>query len=435
MPAPEQDLAARHPTPATRADTRVAVAVATICRLCGSSALAPVWNFGETPLANAYLTAAQIGEPEFSAPLEVARCQACHLLQLRHAVSPDILFRDYLYVSSTSPRFIAHFAAYADRLVERFHLGEQSLVADIGSNDGILLKPLQARGVRVLGVEPAQRIAAGANAAGIPTVAEFFTPSLAARLRAEHGPASVITANNVFAHTPDLHGFVDAVRAWLKDDGIYVFEVQYLGDLLEKNLFDIVYHEHLCYYHATPLVSYFAARGLAVFDIERVPAHGGSLRVFVQRAGGPHARADRLGALLAEEDRAGLNRADPYHAFAVRIARNKAALNRLLSGLRRAGKRVVGYGAPAKATTLCYAFGLGAETLAYIVDDDRVFKQGRFMPGTHIPIVPADRLYQDHPDYCLILAWNFAEPIREQHRRFTEQGGRFIVPVPEPRVV
>lgn len=432
MPDP---LAGPNAAPTTGTAPRVAVEIATQCRLCGSGALEAVWDFGATPLANAYRTADQLAEPEFTAPLEVTRCAACHLLQLRHAVAPEVLFRDYLYVSSTSPRFVAHFEDYAATLAERFHLGPEALVADIGSNDGILLKPLRARGLRVLGVEPASRIAARAAADGIPTVAEFFTPALADRLRAEHGPAAVIAANNVFAHTPDLHGFVEGVRRWLAPDGVYVFEVQYLGDLLANNLFDIVYHEHLCYYHATPLLSYFASRNMRVFDIERVAAHGGSLRVFVQHAGAARAPTDRLHALVAAEERAGLNGPTPYRAFAARIERNKVALREILAALRRDGKRIVGYGAPAKATTLCYAFGIGADTLDSILDDDRVFKQGRFMPGTHIPIVPAERLYKDPPDYCLILAWNFAAAIMETHRRFTESGGRFIVPVPEPRIV
>lgn len=413
----------------------------TECRLCGSSRLAPVWSFGETPLANAYLTREERGQPELFVPLTVSRCETCALVQLRETVSPDVLFRNYLYVSSTSPAFVKHFDAYAAHLVERFHLSPNALVVEIGSNDGILLKPLLKRGVRVLGVEPARAIAGRATASGVPTVPDFFSASLAARLLAEHGPADVVTANNVFAHLKNLEDIMAGIRSLLTPNGVFTFEVQYLGDLLAGNLFDIVYHEHLCYYHVSPLVSFFSAKGMEVFDVQRVPVHGGSIRVFVQRAGGPHPRDYRLDAILAGEGARGLETPLPYARFSERMEQNKRALQGLLGNLRNEGKWIVGYGAPAKATTLLYTFGISRNTLDYIVDDDATFKQGRYMPGTHIPIVPPDNLYRPldpargKPDYCLILAWNFAEQIMRNHADFTNRGGRFIVPVPEPRVV
>ncbi len=421
----------------TAVRTREEVSVETIagCRLCGSPLLTALWSFGETPLANAYLRVDQLQEPEFTAPLAVVRCDDCHLVQLRHTVPPELLFRNYLYMSSTSPVFVAHFEAYARHLVERFELRPDTLVVDVGSNDGILLKPLGARGVRVLGIEPAARIAALAAAEGIETIAEFLTPNLARALRQKHGGAAVVTANNVFAHTPDIEGFALSVRELLAPDGSFVFEVQYLGDLLEKNLFDIVYHEHLCYYHATPLIPFFARLDMDVFDVRRVRAHGGSIRVFVQRADGPHRKEEGVVEILADEHARGLDTSPPYRDFADRIAENKHTVQELLGNLKAAGKHIVGYGAAAKATTLLSVFGIGAETLDYVVDDDKKMKQGMYMPGTHVPIVPPDRLYADRPEYCLILAWNFAEPIMRNHARFTEQGGRFIVPAPEPRIV
>lgn len=418
-----------------REQIAAAIREETVCRLCGVRTLENAWSFGATPLANAYLTTEELGRPEVTAPLEVARCTSCNLVQLRHTVAPEVLFHDYLYVSSTSPVFRAHFMEYARELTERFGLSSEHLVVDVGSNDGILLKPLRDRGVRVLGVEPAQRIADLARADGIETMTAFFDPACAREIRAAHGPAHVVTANNVFAHTPDLVAFATAAKHLLTDNGVFVFEVQYLEDLLANNLFDIVYHEHLCYYHLTPLVPFFARLGMEVFNVRRIPVHGGSIRVFVQRAGGPHARTAGLDAFLKEERQAGLETHAPLAAFADRVERNKRRLHDLLDPLRAAGKRIVGYGAPAKATTLLYTFGIGAETLDYIVDDDRTFKQGRFMPGSHIPIVSPDRLYEDHPDYALILAWNFAEPIMKNHARFTEQGGHFIIPVPEPRII
>ena len=405
------------------------------CRLCGSPDLEALWSLGETPLANAYRRPDELAQPVFQAPLDVQRCTYCELVQLKHTVSPEALFQDYLYVSSTSPRFVAHCTAYAAHLIERFRLTPRTLVIDVGSNDGILLKPLRARGARVLGIEPALRIAAMAQADGIETIPAFLDVPLARALRAARGPAAIVTANNVFAHVPDLPGFVESVQVLLSENGVFVFEVQYLGDLLRDNLFDIIYHEHLCYYHLTPLVAYFASRGMDLFDVQRLPVHGGSLRVFVQRAGGPQARDERVTNLLAEERAARLQESGTYQTFVTRVERNKEALQDLLRHLRAEQKLIVGYGAPAKATTLLATFGIGAETLSYIVDDDAKMKQGRFMPGVPIPIVPPARLYEDRPDYCLILAWNFAEPIIENHARYAAAGGRFIVPVPEPRLI
>lgn len=419
------------------ARTRAEASVATIagCRLCGSPLLTALWSFGETPLANAYLTREELGQPELFVPLNVFRCETCALVQLRETVSPDVLFQNYLYVSSTSPAFVKHFDAYAAHLVERFRLSPPALVIEIGSNDGILLKPLLKRGVRVLGIEPARAIAERATASGVPTVPDFFSAELAARLLAEHGPAEIVTANNVFAHLKNLEDIVAGVRRLLTPDGVFAFEVQYLGDLLAKNLFDIVYHEHLCYYHVSPLVSFFSNLDMEVFDVQRFPVHGGSIRVFVQRARGPHPRDHRLEAILAEERARGLETPLPYARFSEQMEQNKRALQVLLGNLRNEGKRIVGYGAPAKATTFLYTFGIPRSTLDYIVDDDETFKQGRYTPGLHIPIVPPSRLHLDRPEYCLILAWNFAEQIMRNHVDFTNRGGRFIVPVPEPRVV
>lgn len=448
----------------TRLAREQLVRTRTDCRMCGSEALVKVWSFGQTPLANAYLSPDEVGKREEPfVPLDAYYCSDCHLVQLRDVVSPDVLFTHYLYVSSTSPTFVRHFEEYAATLMARFLRhplpaspspassagkleGEDKvpLVVDVGSNDGVLLKPLAAAGVRVLGIDPAANVAQMANEAGVETIADFFTPELARRLAAERGRAVVISANNVFAHTDDVKGFTEAVKELLAENGVFVFEVQYLGDLVAKNLFDIVYHEHVCYYALQPLVRFFTSQGMDVFDVERPPVHGGSLRVYVQRAGGPQARSERVAALLAEEEARGLTSADSYHQFAQRVERNKTALLSLLRELRGAGKRIVGYGAPAKATTLCYALGIDGTVLDYIVDDAPM-KQGLVMPGTHIPILDPEALYggsaasakasAPNADYCVILAWNFAEPIMRNHQRFTEQGGRFILPVPEPRIV
>lgn len=419
----------------------------TDCRLCGSEKLECVWSFGETPLANNYRTPDEVAQGVFEpmAPLHISCCQDCHLVQLIDVVDPDLLFKHYLYVSSTSPSFVRHFEDYAKTLIDSFSLTNNSFVVDVGSNDGVLLKPLQAAGIRVVGIDPAENVAAAANAAGLPTVPAYFTPEIARRVKAKHGPADVISANNVFAHTDDVHTFVAAVKELLAPAGVFVFEVQYVKDLIEKNLFDIVYHEHTNYYHITPLITYFERQGITMFDVERVPVHGGSIRVFVGRGQKP---TKRLQHLLQEEAAADLNTVVPYQTLANRMAENKEKLRSLIDGIKAKSKTIAGYGAPAKATTLMYASGLTGDDILFIVDDAPL-KQGRLMPGTHVPIYGPEALYGEgphfapppggatrgRPDYCLVLAWNFAESIMKTHAKFSELGGTWIVPVPEPRIV
>jgi SAM-dependent methyltransferase len=405
------------------------------CRLCGSRQLAEVLSFGPTPLANAYLKKEELGKKEFFCPLTVQLCAECGLAQLRETVEPETLFRHYLYVSSTSAHFVQHFEKYAEDVWRRFALQPGALVVDVGSNDGILLRPFRRLGARVIGVDPAVEIARVATKEGLFTIPEFFTPALARTWRQKAGPAKVITANNVFAHTPDIRGFVEAVDEWLDEGGVFIFEVQYVGALLEHNLFDIIYHEHLLYYALTPLVRFFTRQGWEIFDVQQVPVHGGSLRVFAQRQGGKWQARGRVEQMLAAEKQAGITTARPFLTLAERVKNNRRLLHGLLAELRGQGKRIVGYGAPAKATTFMYALGLGRDTLEYIVDDDRRFKQGRLMPGTHIPIVAPERLYENRPEIIMILAWNFAEPIMKKHEGVREWGGRWLVPVPEPHLI
>ena len=403
----------------------------TTCRLCNSADLHKILFFGETPLANAFRLPSDTS-PEVFAPLVVNMCGRCKLVQLRDVVDPSVLFRNYLYVSGTSVSFVAHFAAYAKSVAERFKLTNDSLVVDIGSNDGVLLSQFKELGTKILGVDPAEDIATQASARGIPTVAAFFTSDVATEIEKTHGKASIITANNVFAHTDDVMLFASTVRELLQEDGVFIFEVQYLKDLVEKNLFDIVYHEHLCYYHLMPLIPFFDKLGMRVFDVERVETHGGSIRVFVGHTSGPHERAESVARMLESEKE--LGRVETYQRFAKRIKENGTKLRALLTELKKNGKRIVGYGAPAKATTLCYAFGIDSSLLDFIVDDSSL-KQGRLMPGTHIPIRAANALYEERPDYCLILAWNFAGEIMRAHEKFKASGGSFILPVPEVRIV
>ena len=411
------------------------------CRLCGGSALARVFALTPTPPANAFVPASGRDVPQACFPLEVFFCAACGHVQLRHVVDPRLLFENYVYVSGTSPMFVRHFEDYARAVLARFRPASASLVVDIGSNDGTLLGFFQKGGMKVLGIDPARQIAAAASARGIETWADFFAPALAARIRAERGPAAVITANNVFAHADDLPGVTEGVRALLAPDGVFVFEVSYLVDVYEKTLFDTVYHEHLAYHSVAPLVRFFAAHGLELFAAERVDSHGGSLRGFVQLKHGPravtpvgvHSHDGSIEALVALEKSLGLDKAETLAAYGRKIDGVRDSLRGLLLDLKSSGKRIAGFGAPAKATTLMYHFGLGPELIEFIVDDSPL-KQGLFTPGLHVPVLGPEAIDRRRPDYLLILAWNFAKPIMANHAGFAQSGGRFIVPLPHVEV-
>ncbi|MBI3324812.1 MAG: methyltransferase domain-containing protein [Candidatus Omnitrophica bacterium] len=405
------------------------------CRLCGSRRLERVISLGETPLANAFVGAEERVRPQPRFPLDVYLCRECAHAQLRDIVDPDLLFRDYVYVSSTSPVFVEHFRRYAESIIALIGLPSGSQVVEIGSNDGVLLDWFKQAGMRVLGVDPARRIAEAASAKGIPTLPEFFSLELATRLRAEGWQPRVIAANNVFAHADDLHGIVEGVAHLLRGDGVFVFEVSYLVDVVEKTLFDTIYHEHLSYHTVKPLVGLFERHGMQLADAIRVDAHGGSLRGIAQRKGGPLPAHARVAQLIDLEAGRGLHEPEAFAELFRNIQRRKAELTELLRRLKSEGARIAGFGAPAKATTLMFHFGLGPDSLAYIVDDSPL-KQGLFSPGHHIPVVPSSYLYkpETRPGYLLILAWNFAEPIMKNHQAFRDAGGRFIVPLPDVRV-
>ena len=307
-------------------------------------------------------------------------------------------------------------------------------MVDIGSNDGTLLRFFKEGGRRILGVDPAREITDQARASGIPTIVEFFTPALAARIRDEHGPASVITSNNVIAHIDDLAAVMHGISHLLAPDGVFVFEVSYLADVVEKTLFDTIYHEHLDYHSVGPLVGFFSRCGLELIEAERVDTHGGSLRGVVQRKGGPRAVGSSVARALAQEKALELDRPATFRDFAAHIETLKAELIGLLKKLKAEGKRIAGFGAPAKTTTLMYHFGFEPGMIDFIVDDSPL-KQGHFTPGMHIPVVPTQQLYERRPDYAVILAWNFAEPIMAKHAAFREGGGRFIIPLPKVHVV
>lgn len=403
------------------------------CRLCGSRVLELVLSLTPTPPANAFVPASALGEEQERFPLDVWFCRECHHVQLLDVVDPSLLFSEYVYVSGTSPAFVEHFREYADLLRGRFGVQPGDLVVDIGSNDGTLLRFFRGAGQAVLGIDPAREIAARATSDGIETLAEFFAPALAERILGERGHARIITANNVFAHVDDLAGIVTGVRTLLAVNGVFAFEVSYLVDMVEKTYFDMIYHEHLDYHSVAPLVPFFRRHGLEVFDVQRVPTHGGSIRVFVQHEGGPRAVEPSVAGLVALERERGLDSESTFWRFGEHIAATGEELRKVLNDLRAEGKSIAGYGAPAKATTLMYEFGIEPKDLDFIVDDSP-WKQSLYTPGLHVPVVAAEEIERRAPDYILVLAWNFADPIIAKHTRFAERGGRFIVPLPRVEI-
>ncbi len=403
------------------------------CRLCGSKRLTEVLKLAPTPPANAFVSKEDAAKPQDKYPLDIFFCEECFHLQMLDIVDPRILFENYVYVSGTSPAFVAHFEAYAKDVMERFNISPGSFVLDIGSNDGTLLRFFQQAGMRVLGIDPAKKIAEEATKNGIETMAAFITPKLAGEIRQKYGPARVVTANNVFAHIDDLHSVLESVRTLLAPDGVFVFEVSYLVDVYEKTLFDTIYHEHLAYHSVKPLNTFFNSRGMELIEAQRVSSHGGSLRGMAQFKGGPHRVGESVEVAVAQEEKLGLDRAETFRKFGANINHLKQELNKLLKSLKQEGKSIAGFGAPAKLTTLMHHFEIGPDLVDFVIDDSPL-KQGLLTPGYHIPVVPASALYERKPDYVVILAWNFAEPIMKKHQAYRDAGGHFIVPIPKLEV-
>ncbi|MDO8619904.1 MAG: class I SAM-dependent methyltransferase [bacterium] len=404
------------------------------CRICRGKEVGKVLSFGPTPLANAFLTEGELRDAESYFPLDVYLCKNCGLLQLMDVVAPEVLFKDYVYVSSTSPVFVEHFNRFAETMCDRFSLGKHSLAIDIGSNDGILLLPFVRKGVRVLGIEPDKAIGAVAKKAGVETVSAFFSSALAKKIVKEYGKADLITATNVFAHIDDIHEVAKGVKLLLKVDGVFIIEVPYLVDFLEQNLFDTVYHEHLSYFSVTALNAFFERAGMRLTHVERVETHGGSLRVFATRKDSSRRSSPAVKSFMQAEKKMELGVESTYATYGLRIQENRAKLISLLSGLKQEGKTIAGYGAPAKGNTLLNFFSIGSDLLSYIVDDSP-HKQGRYTPGKRIPVVSRDKLITHPPDYLLIIAWNFAPSIMAKNEEFRRRGGKFIIPVPTPRII
>jgi len=404
------------------------------CRFCRAPLTHRFADLGMTPLANAYRTAAQLREPERFYPLRAAVCDRCFLVQLEHLCAPEELFRDYAYFSSFSESWLRHAARYAAMATERFAIGGESQVVEIASNDGYLLQYFQERGVPVLGIEPAENVAAVAAAKGIPTLTRFFGVETARLLAERDQRADLLIANNVLAHVPDINDFVAGLAIALRPTGVLTVEFPHLLNLIRQGQFDTIYHEHVSYLSLLTVERIFAAHGLTVFDVEELPTHGGSLRVFARHRDAAGAVAHRVGEMRARERAAGLDRIATYGAFAERIKAIKRGLLAFLIEAKFTGRRIVGYGAAAKGNTLLNYCGIRDDFLDYVVDISP-HKQGLFLPGTHIPIHHPDRVRETRPDYLLVLPWNLKDEIMEQMAFIRDWRGRFVFPIPTVRVV
>ena len=406
----------------------------TCCRLCDSTALELVVPITATPIAGAFVDEARRDEVQEEYPLDMYLCTACGHVQLLSIVDPAELFRDdYSYASGNSPGLVRHFEEYADRVVGRQSPPADSLVVDIGSNDGTFLKFFQQRGLRVLGIEPAEEVAGLARAAGVETLPAFLDQATAEQIRTEYGPAVVVSANNVFAHMDDLQAAARCVRTMLADDGLFVFEVSYLLDVIDHMLLGTIFHEHVSYHSVAPLVGFLQRQGMELIDVRRETIQGGSLICTAQPAGGPKRVDASVAEMLALEQECGLAQPATLQAFSQRLETVRGEVNSTVVDLHEQGRSLAGFGAARGGTLLIYHFGLG-EILEYIVDDSPD-KQGMFSPGHHIPILPTQKIYDAPPDYLFMLAWVHAKPIIRNHHRYLTEGGRFLIFSPEVRIV
>ncbi|MBB5891126.1 hypothetical protein BJ998_002322 [Kutzneria kofuensis] len=390
-------------------------------------------DLGATPPCERFLTETQLDEPEVTYPLHLRVCTQCWLAQIPPLITPEDTFTEYAYFSSYSTSWVEHAQRFVDGAVDRLGLGSDSFVVEVASNDGYLLQHVVARWIRCLGVEPSVNVGQAAREKGVPTLTSFLTPETGAQVRAEHGPANLVVANNVYAHIPDVIGFTEGLRNLVADDGWVSIEVQHLLTLMELNQYDTIYHEHFQYYTVASAQRALASGGLSVVDVELLPTHGGSIRLWARPtevAGEPSARVHDV---LAREKAAGLHELSGYTEFAARVAKVRRDLLAFLTKAAAEGKTVVGYGAPGKGNTLLNHCGIRPDLLAYTVDRNP-YKHGRFTPGTRIPILPPERIAEDRPDYVLVLPWNLRDELVEQLAYVREWGGSLVFPIPELEV-
>jgi len=399
------------------------------CRLCASHNLEIALHYVPTPPADAYVPIDQAHLLQQVYPLDLYLCHNCGFAQLCDVIRADAIYVDYIYETKSSLGLVDHFQRYANAVIDRIKPPRGSLVVDLGSNDGTLLKAFKNSGMRVIGVDPAQEIALAATKSGIETLPAFFAKDVRRQIREQQGHATVVTANNIFANVDDLDEFTDNIRSLLSPDGVFIFESYYLGDLIENMVFDFIYHEHLSSFSVTPLMGFFNRHGMELIDVERVPTKGGSLRYTVQLIGGPRQVSHSIDEFLVEERRRGLSKLKTFEAFAEKVEAAKQQVVNLLSSLKNEGKSIAGYGASATTTTLIYHFGLGPY-LDYLVDEYSR-KQNVLSPGLHLSVLSPQALIDRNTDFAVILAWRYVQPIVDKNRTFSDRGGRFIVPLPK----
>jgi len=406
----------------------------TTCRLCGSAHLASVVDLGATPPCERFLTAEQLAEPEPTYPLHLRICTECWLAQIPPLITPEETFTEYAYFSSYSASWVEHAKTFVDGAVERLGLDESSFVVEVASNDGYLLKHVVAQQIRCLGVEPSVNVGQAARDAGVPTKTAFLSPESGRDVREEHGPADLVVANNVYAHIPDIIGFTHGLRTLVADDGWVSIEVQHLLTLIQENQYDTIYHEHFQYYTVESARRALARGGLSVVDVELLPTHGGSIRLWARPDAVAGEPSERMMQVLDAEKAAGLHEMSGYTEFSERVTKVRLELNKFLTDAALEGKTVVGYGAPGKGNTLLNHCGIRPDVLRYTVDRNP-YKHGRFTPGTRIPILPPERIEADRPDYVLVLPWNLRKELTAQLSFVDEWGGKLVFPIPHLEIV
>ncbi|MDT0349466.1 class I SAM-dependent methyltransferase [Pseudonocardia charpentierae] len=409
-------------------------ASALTCRLCGSGHLRSFLDLGATPPCELFLPAEAVEQPEMTYPLHVRVCESCLLAQLPPLITPEETFTEYAYFSSFSTSWVEHARRFVDGAVERLGLGPESFVVEVASNDGYLLQHVVGRGIQCLGVEPSRNVGEAAREKGVPTLTAFLTPETGAQVRAEHGPADLVALNNVYAHIPDVVGFTKGLRSLVADDGWVSIEVQHLLTLVQRTQFDTIYHEHFQYYTVLTAQRALASGGLTLVDVELLDTHGGSVRLWARPSEVAGEPSQAVHDVLAAEQAAGLDTAAGHDGFATAVSRVRDDLVAFLIEARRAGKTVVGYGAPGKGNTLLNYCGIRPDLLAYTVDRNP-YKHGRFTPGTRIPVLPPEQIAADRPDYVLVLPWNLRVELTEQLSYVREWGGRLVFPIPTLEVV
>ena len=400
-----------------------------MCRLCSSKELELAFQLAPTPIGDAYLPVKQKLE---SYPVELFLCRSCGLAQLLDVVEPEEVYRPYIYRTADSLGLVEHFRKYADEVMKAVNPKKGGLVVDIGGNDGSFLKFFRNHGMKVLGVDPATKIAREATESGIKTLPAFFTPELASEIRKENGNASIITANNTMANIDDLQGMMDGVKKLLAPDGVFVFETGYVLDLLQKKIIDNIYHEHISYFSVKPLENFFRNNSLELIDAKRVATKGGSLRCTVQLKGGPRKRSPAADELIKLEAESRIHNHETFRAFASELENIKNELTKLLNGLKAKGKLIAGYGASVGVTTILHNFGLNKNLISFLVDDNPN-RQNLYSPGLNIPVLNPKALYEKKPDYVVILAWQYAKPILDKNKAYLKHG-RFINIIPKVEV-